>query len=367
MNDNNDKKRGLGMGLTAFFGTGTKDDIQLKYVGQNANGQSIIVEYLPIDKVVANPDQPRKYFNKNEMDELTLSIKDFGVLQPILVTKINNDTYQIIAGERRTRASKAAGLTAIPAIVVQDANTQRLFEMALLENIQRSQLTALEEAAAYKNLIDNFNCTHESLAQSLGKSRAHISNMVRILNLPLPIIDLLSQNKISVGHAKILCGVNNAEQYYDFLQDGGVSIKALEQKIHNAAIINNVNDDEDYVPDYLRADVSVDSVPPISATNDIEKSLTTIADQIYNRQEAPRSSAVQNIEKELINAKEQAIRQPEDATQLLLVSNELEKLTGLKISVNCQNDRVNLVFGCEKMQEAEDIITALLSVINDNE
>ncbi|MDD5293028.1 MAG: ParB/RepB/Spo0J family partition protein, partial [Candidatus Izemoplasmatales bacterium] len=157
---------------------------------------------IPIDLIQANPYQPRKHFDSEAMQELADSIRINGVLQPIIVKKISGG-YMLVAGERRTKATKMAGFDTVPAIV-RDYNNQYLAELALLENIQREDLTIVEEAQAYQNAIETMKLTHLELAQKIGKSRSYVSNTLGILALPREILDDINQGNISMGHARAL-------------------------------------------------------------------------------------------------------------------------------------------------------------------
>lgn len=165
------------------------------------------IQYIPLDDISPNPYQPRKDFNDTKIEELSKSIKDNGVLQPILLRK-NIIGYEIISGERRFRAAKRAGLKEIPAIIKELDDTQ-MMEIAVIENVQREDLSVVEEANSYKKLIDELDYTQEKLAKRLGISRSHIANLVRITNLDEEMLDSLSNNEISLGHAKILVGIED--------------------------------------------------------------------------------------------------------------------------------------------------------------
>lgn len=164
------------------------------------------VAYISISSIYANPNQPRKNFSENELSELSSSIKELGVLQPILVKKDDNGKYMIVAGERRYRASKLANLNKVP-VIIKDFDDRTTMEVALVENIQRSNLNVIEEARAYQALIDDFNVSHENLAKRLGKSRSNITNYIRLLSLPDKILDLVKNQTISMGHARALLTV----------------------------------------------------------------------------------------------------------------------------------------------------------------
>lgn len=185
---------------------------------------------LNIEDIVINKDQPRKNFKKEELDELANSIKKYGVLQPILVRKLNNNKYQIIAGERRYRASKIAGLKTIPAII-KDFNDEESFNLSIIENIQRENLNAVEEAYAYKTLMENYNYTHQNIADKVGKSRSHITNIIRLLNLPDVVLSHLINGNIEMGHARALINCNFIEDIIDHIVDNKLSVRDVEKLI----------------------------------------------------------------------------------------------------------------------------------------
>ena len=166
-----------------------------------------VLEVNP-DKIEVNPMQPRSQFSDFNMEELVESIKEYGIIQPLIVTRASGDSYELIAGERRLRAAKMVGLKKVP-VIVRDANTQRKLEMSLVENLQREDLNPIEAALAYKKLADEFNLTQEEVAKRVGKSRSAVSNCLRFLNLPEEIQQALVEGKISEGHAKYLIGLDS--------------------------------------------------------------------------------------------------------------------------------------------------------------
>ena len=192
----NTLKRGLGRGLSSLIGD----------TDSNFNDNK-----LSISSIIRNKYQPRKSFDKVKLDELTNSIKERGVIQPIIVrkSKSQNNKYEIIAGERRWIAAQNAGLHEVPTVVVE-ANDLKSLEFAIVENVQRSDLNPIEEAQGYKRLIDEFSYDQEKVAQFIGKSRAHITNCLRLLTLPKDVVLLIEEDKLSQGHAKILVGLENA-------------------------------------------------------------------------------------------------------------------------------------------------------------
>tara|TARA_B100000700_G_scaffold280283_1_gene330053 strand:+ start:288 stop:1133 length:846 start_codon:yes stop_codon:yes gene_type:complete len=193
---NNSLKRGLGRGLSSLIGD----------TGTNLNNNKI-----SISSIVRNKFQPRKNFDKTSLEELTNSVKERGIIQPIVVRKSSkeNGKYEIIAGERRWLAAQNAGLHEVPSVVVE-ADDLKSLEFAIVENVQRSDLNPIEEAQGYKRLIDEFSYDHEKVAKFIGKSRAHITNCLRLLSLPNEVIYLIEDEKLSQGHAKILVGLDNS-------------------------------------------------------------------------------------------------------------------------------------------------------------
>ena len=189
-------KKGLGRGLSSLIGDSELSDGKSK---------------ISVSSIVRNKYQPRKKFDKESLEELTNSIKERGMIQPIVVRRSEDqdEKYEIVAGERRWQAAQNAGLHEVPTIIIKADNLKSL-EFAIIENVQRKDLNPIEEAEGYKRLIDDFRYDHEKVARFIGKSRAHISNCLRLLSLPKEVIELIIEEKISQGHAKILVGLENA-------------------------------------------------------------------------------------------------------------------------------------------------------------
>ena len=217
------KRGGLGTNLDALLPTSLT-------VGGNEVAQQ---NEVSVDSISPNPKQPRTVFNEEAMAELVASIKEIGILQPPVVRQTSPGRYELIMGERRFRAAKLAGLRSIPVIIRQTPDNELLRE-ALIENIHRSQLNPLEEAAAYTQLLQDFNCTHDELAQKLGRSRPLISNTMRLLNLPASVQSRVASGVISAGHARALLGLSN-EAEIDRLAKRivaeGLSVRAVEEII----------------------------------------------------------------------------------------------------------------------------------------
>jgi ParB family chromosome partitioning protein len=191
---------------------------------------------VAISSISPNPRQPRTVFDEDALNELIASIKEIGILQPPVVRRVGNDRYELIMGERRFRAAKAAGLTKIPVIIRQTPDNELLRE-ALIENIHRSQLNPLEEAAAYAGLLSDFGCTHDELAAKLGRSRPLISNMLRLLNLPATVQRKVAAGVISAGHARALLGLSDEkeiEKLANRIVAEGLSVRATEEIVATA-------------------------------------------------------------------------------------------------------------------------------------
>ena len=189
-------KKGLGRGLSSLIGD---------------NETKTSSNKIPISSIVPNRNQPRKLFEKESLNELTNSIKERGIIQPLIVRKSDDQDkkFELIAGERRWQAAQAAGIHEVPVLVIE-ADHLKSLELAIIENVQRRDLNAIEEAESYKNLIDNFGYDQDQVSQFIGKSRSHVSNTLRLLSLPEKLIEMIRSDKISQGHAKILIGLENS-------------------------------------------------------------------------------------------------------------------------------------------------------------
>lgn len=221
------RRGGLGTNLDALIPTSLT-------VGDKEVGQQ---NEVLISAISPNPRQPRTHFDPVALNELIASIKEIGILQPPVVRQITPGKYELIMGERRFRAAKAAGLTSIPVIIRQTPDNELLRE-ALIENIHRSQLNALEEAAAYSQLLTDFNCTHDELAQKLGRSRPFISNTIRLMNLPTSVQQKLASGVLSAGHARALLGLSDLsaiEKLATRIISEGLSVRATEEIISSGA------------------------------------------------------------------------------------------------------------------------------------
>ncbi len=211
--DSNKIKKGLGRGLSSLIGEVKTEDTR---------------NQIPITDIVPNKYQPRKDFDEINLNDLTNSIKERGILQPIIVRKSNDDSkYEIIAGERRWLAAQKAGLHNVP-VVVTDADDLKSLEFSIIENVQRHDLNPLEEAQGYKRLINDFSYDQEKVSNFIGKSRSHIANCLRLLTLPTEVIKLIENKKITAGHAKILVGLENASFIANKIIDKKLSVRQAE-------------------------------------------------------------------------------------------------------------------------------------------
>ncbi len=228
------KMSGLGKGLDALFGGATLAEEKVTAASTNESAaNSDGIKKLKIIDIEPNPAQARKVFDEESIDELAESIKTYGVIQPIIVTK-KEKYYEIVAGERRWRASKRAGLEEIP-VIIRDDDTRKNMEISLIENIQREDLNPIEKARGIKMLIDEYDLTQQKVADILGKSRSSIANTVRILNLDERVIELALQGKLTEGHCKALMAINDNEKQYQMalrMIESGDSVREAEKKMH---------------------------------------------------------------------------------------------------------------------------------------
>jgi ParB family chromosome partitioning protein len=222
-------RRGLGRGLGALI-PGTEKTQET----QEESSKERVMQ-LELEKIVPNKNQPRSRFKDETLDELAESINQFGVLQPIIVRKISGEErYEIIAGERRFRATQKNGLNTIPAMVVEDVDDTSSLEMALIENIHRDNLSPMEQAYCYKQLIDEFNITHKEMSRRIGKSRTAITNTMRLLTLPLEVQKLLDEDLITEGHARAILGIDVMEEQIKLAKkaaERGMSVREVENQV----------------------------------------------------------------------------------------------------------------------------------------
>ncbi|MEL6099715.1 MAG: ParB/RepB/Spo0J family partition protein [Pseudomonadota bacterium] len=222
-----DKKRGLGRGLSALMADVAEAETQISASATSQQNE------VPIEKVKPNPEQPRKRFTEEELEDLTRSVRERGVIQPLIVRPLDGG-YQIVAGERRWRAAQRAQLHSLP-VIVKDFSDTEVLEVAIIENIQRADLNPIEEAAGYKQLMDRFGHTQEKLAEVLGKSRSHIANLLRLLSLPPAVIELVEQGSLSSGHARTLITADDPLALARKVVAQGLSVRATEALVKSTA------------------------------------------------------------------------------------------------------------------------------------
>ncbi|MCB1365847.1 MAG: ParB/RepB/Spo0J family partition protein [Rhodobacteraceae bacterium] len=220
MTEKKPKPRGLGRGLSALMA-----DVRPEQ--DSAAGERRPDLQVPIEKLTANPDQPRRSFGQGDLEDLAASIREKGVLQPLIVRPAGNGMFQIVAGERRWRAAQMAQLHQLP-VLVRDLDDTEVLEIAIIENIQRADLNAVEEAIGYRQLMDRFGHTQEKLSQALGKSRSHIANLLRLLNLPDDVRAMIQDGSLSAGHARALITCENPSELAQKVVRGGLSVRATE-------------------------------------------------------------------------------------------------------------------------------------------
>lgn len=219
------EKRGLGRGLSALMGDFTTES-------EAADRDSLARgdHFVPIENIYPNPDQPRRTFDKDDLQELADSISVKGILQPLIVRKILNksNSYEIVAGERRWRASQLANLHELP-VLIREYSDDEVLEIAIIENVQRADLNPVEEAAGYRQLMDRFGHTQEKMAEALSKSRSHIANLLRLLHLPDDVQQMLRDGKLSVGHARALIPTDNPSELAWQVVRGRLSVRETER------------------------------------------------------------------------------------------------------------------------------------------
>ena len=224
------KNKKLGMGLSSLLGAKETKKVDNKQLEINPNEKNLF--FIPIEKIIRDPEQPRKIFNDENIKELALSIKKHGLIQPIIIRKHGENEYKIVAGERRWRAAQIAELNIMPSIILPSDLDKD--EVSLIENIQREDLKTTEEAIAYNNLIEKNKYSHEQLASIVGKSRSHVTNTLRILNLDKFFLDLLDNEIITLGHAKVLIGKKQNDldpNIIEKMKSSKLSVRELERNL----------------------------------------------------------------------------------------------------------------------------------------
>ena len=217
------KEKNLGRGLSSLICKEDFDELLEKPSG-------VTIIHVNIKDVTSNENQPRKHFDKESLKELASSVKQKGIISPILVREKSQGKFEIIAGERRYRAAKLAGLTVVPILLKKVDDTSAL-ELSIIENVQRQDLNIIEEAKAYYALIDNYSYNQSEVANVVGKSRSHVANILRLLSLPKKVIELLRAGKINLGQAKILVGQDNVEQLANKIIKGNLNVRQVESLI----------------------------------------------------------------------------------------------------------------------------------------
>ncbi len=216
------EKKGLGRGLSALLADADNEP--------TTNRPPAADTLIPIDRILPNPDQPRREFRPEDLQDLANSIAEKGVLQPLILRPGKKGSYEIVAGERRWRAAQMAQVHDVPAVIREFSDAETL-EIAIIENMQRADLNPIEEAAGLRQLMDRFGHTQEQLAKVIGKSRSHIANLLRLLNLPAGVVDLLRDQKLSAGHARALIGHENAEALAKQIVRDGLSVRQAEAMV----------------------------------------------------------------------------------------------------------------------------------------
>jgi ParB family chromosome partitioning protein len=239
----------LGRGLASLIPQKNKPAGNIGETGDNnihqelakTSPSALTDEFLEvgIEKIAANPQQPRHDFDEKEMQDLSESIKKHGVIQPLVVAKIAPEQYELIAGERRLKASKLAGLNMVPVIVREEAGEREKLELALVENIQRHDLNVIEEAKAYKKLTEEFDLTQEQIAERVGKSRSAVANKVRLLTLPVEIQRAIIEKKITEGHARSILAIENPEKQralFELILKENLTVREVEEKVREVTV-----------------------------------------------------------------------------------------------------------------------------------
>lgn len=230
-----EKKKGLGRGLESLFAFYDNEQVENIATKKTTNEQIKGVDEIELSKITPNPNQPRKRFDESALQELANSIKVHGVIQPLVVNKLDNGNYMIIAGERRWRASKIAGLEKVP-VVIKNYTDKQIKEISIIENLQREDLNPIEAARAIKQLMEEYNLTQETVAERIGKSRSNIANTLRLLSLYPEVIKMVEDGRLSSGHAKTLVSIDDTTTQIKLAKqscDGKMSVRDLEKAVRN--------------------------------------------------------------------------------------------------------------------------------------
>ena len=221
MAEKQEKRRGLGRGLSALMADVNETEQSA------ARGPEAAERFIPIERISPNPEQPRKRFDADDLNDLSSSIREKGVIQPLIVRARADGSFEIVAGERRWRAAQMAQLHELP-VIVREFSDVEVLEVAIIENIQRADLNSIEEAAGYRQLMDRFGHTQEKMAEALGKSRSHIANLLRLLNLPEPVLEMVRKGDLSAGHARALIPASDPIALAKKVVSDGLSVRAVE-------------------------------------------------------------------------------------------------------------------------------------------
>lgn len=272
------KKERLGKGIASIFAE--------NYIEEAVKDNG--VETIKISLIEPKPDQPRKYFDEEALAQLSESIKQHGLLQPIIVRRVGGGFFQIVAGERRFRASKLAGMTEIPAIIIE-ADEMKASELAIIENVQREDLNPFEEASAYKALMETYGLTQEEVSAKVGKSRSAVANTMRLLDLPEDVLDMLRSADISAGHARALLGLKDKDSISD------TALKILERSLtvrETEDLVKNMNKLFDKAQKGIEEENDVESLV-VDYAKDLERRATTLSGRIVKIKSSGRKKTVE--------------------------------------------------------------------------
>jgi len=275
--DKKNDRRGLGRGLSALMADVNMDNSRSAPVADRAPDSR-----LPIESIIPNPNQPRRVFDPQAMEELAESVRQKGVIQPLIVRPSVGGQYEIVAGERRWRAAQMANLHELP-VVIREFSDSEMLEIAIIENIQRADLNAIDEAQAYRQLMDRFGHTQEKIAEGLARSRSHIANLLRLLTLPDSVQDLVRSGRLSAGHARAMIGHADAAGLAAQVVAKGLSVRAVEELMRKPADKaaprpRGGSGEKDADTKALEADLSANLKAPVSIQHD-EKGSGTVTIQ----------------------------------------------------------------------------------------
>jgi ParB family chromosome partitioning protein len=331
MSDN--KKKQLGRGLDALFG---EEDAPLEEAVAQADATpgDLTTNQLPISALTPGQFQPRRHFDQLALDDLADSIDRHGVLQPLLVRAVGDNEFEIIAGERRFRAAKQAGLTQVP-VVIQTMEDEAALEIALIENLQRQDLSPIEEAAGYQRLMDEFGHTQAELAKGVGKSRSHIANTLRLLNLPESVQELIDAGELSAGHGRTLAGAENPEDLVEKVMDEELTVRATEKLVKQQKQPKKPGG---------KSNRSVEEVDQSSTT-------------------ATTNPAAQSVKPSHITEKgaEELAEVSRKSPDILALETELSTLLGLSVEIDMQtaSEGGKLTVGFDSLDELDDVLHRL--------